>query len=141
MVREYDMQEIQMLCKTIRGEEGASEWLTNNGFKELSEFWSAYEDVEVSFQWLKENGYLHFAALVDAMSGNETAKAWLIKNKFVALGILVDAAAGNKSAVEWLLKAGEKGWVLVAKEIFEYEQKKNKKGKFWNIFNLGNPYG
>ena len=110
------------------------------GFEELAEFRNAFEDVEKSFQWLKDNGYIHLAALTDALGGKDSAKGWLIKNKFVSLGIMVDAAAGNKSAVDWLIKAGEPGWVLVAKAIFDYEKKKEKKG-FWNFFSFGNPYG
>ena len=139
-MKEYESVALKKLCAAIRGEEGAQQWLLENGYRELSEFWDAYQDDEKSFQWLKGNGYIHFAALVDAMSGKDSAKAWLLVNRFVVLGILVDAAAGNKSAVESLLKAGERGWALVAKEIFDWERKKNKKG-IWNIFNLGNPYG
>jgi hypothetical protein len=30
--------------------------------------------------------------------------------------------------------------IPVAKEIYDYEKKKEKKGR-WNIFNFGNPYG
>ncbi len=137
MFPDYEVKALQMLCASIRGEEAAQDWLRSNGFRELAEFWDAYEDVEKSFQWLKENGFIHFAALVDAMSGKESAKLWLLKNKFIVLGILADAAQGNKSSVEWLLKAGEKGWILVAKEIYDYEKNKKKKG-LWNIF--GNPF-
>ncbi len=138
-MKEYDLKALQKLCAAIREEEGAQKWLVDNGYRELSEFWDAYENVEKSFVWLKDNGFIHFAALVDAMSGNETAKAWLIQNKFVTLGILTDAAEGNKSAVDWLMKARESGWVMVAKAIYDYENKKKKKG-FWNIFSFGNPY-
>ena len=139
-MREYDLPELKKLCEAIGGDATAQEWLKNNGFRELSEFWDAYEDVESSFQWLKGNGYLHLAALVDAFSGKDSAKAWLLLNKYTVLGILVDAAAGNKSAVDWLMRAGENGWVMVAKALYEYEQKRKKKDRFWNIFNLGNPY-
>ena len=138
-MKQYDTEELRMLEGAIRDEEGAQKWLMENGFRELAEFWEAYGDVEKSFQWLKNNGYVHFAALVNAMSGNEKAKVWLIRHGFATLAAFSDAAEGNQSAVSLLLKTDEKGWVGVAKAIFEYNKKKEKKG-FWNIFNFGNPY-
>ena len=50
MMRDYEIKELLKLCEAIRGEEGAHEWLKNNGFRELSEFWDAYQDIEISFQ-------------------------------------------------------------------------------------------
>ena len=138
-MKEYSNSVLQKLCEMIREEEGAQQWLVDNGYRELSEFWDAYEDVEKSFQWLKNNGFLHFAALVDAMSGNEQAKMWLMQSNHMVLAVFADAAEGNKSAVMWMLKSGEKGWLAVAKEIYDYEKKKRKKG-IWSIFNFGNPY-
>ena len=138
-MKEYSSEALKKLCGTIQGEKGSQQWLVENGYRELSEFWDAYEDMEKSFQWLKNNGFIHFAATVDAMSGNDTAKVWLIQNGYRMLAALSDASEGNKTAVMWMLKFNHKGWLEVAKAIYDYNKKKKKKG-FWSFLNFGNPY-
>jgi len=138
-MKDYPFDALKKLSAAIREEKGAQQWLVDNGYHELSEFWDAYLGIEKSFQWLKNNGYLYFAALIDAMNGVSRAKAWLVQNGYRSLAAFADAAEGNKSAVVFLLNTPEKMWLDVAKAIHEYHKKKEKKG-FWGIFNLGNPY-
>jgi len=138
-MKEYDSSALKKLSATIRGDEVAQQWLKDNGYRELSEFWDAYESIEKSFQWLKNNGFIHFAALIDAMSGKDAAKVWLIKSGYRMLAAFADASEGNKTAVEWMAQQRNYDWLEVAKAIFDYNEKKKKKG-FWNIFNFGNPF-
>ena len=56
-MKEYPISVLRKLSAAIRDEEGAQKWLVDNGYRELSEFWDAYENVEKSFQWLKDNGF------------------------------------------------------------------------------------
>jgi len=138
-MNEYNPAAFLKLCALIRGEEGAQEWLMDNGHRELSEFWDALENVEKSFKWLLENNQRELAALVDAFHGNDNAKLWLIKNGYRELAAVIDASDGNKTAVEWLLKSGNKGWLMVAREIYLWNKKNEKKG-FWKLFDFGNPF-
>ena len=86
-----------------------------------------------------ENNHRELAALVDAFHGKDNAKLWLLKNDQLELAALVDAADGNKQAVEWLLMSGNKGWLAVAREIYEWTKKNEKKG-IWKLFDFGNPF-
>jgi len=138
-LKPYDNITLLKLCAAIRGEGGAQEWLVNNGHRELSEFWDAFERVEKSFKWLLENNHRELAALVDGLQGQDNAKVFLIKSNHRELAALIDASDGNKTAVVWLLQSGNKGWLAVAREIYLYNKKKKKKG-FWNLFDFGNPY-
>jgi len=74
---------------------------------------------------------------VDAMHGNAQARAWLIQHGFRVLAGVSDAADGNKIAIALLLKLEERGWLAVAKEMYDFFKKKEKR----SIFNFGNPFG
>jgi len=45
-MNEYDSTALLKLCALIRGEEDAQQWLVDNGYRELSEFWDAVENLE-----------------------------------------------------------------------------------------------
>jgi hypothetical protein len=51
----------------------------------------------------------------------------------------VEASSGSQKAVSWLLQHEHQGWVMVAKEFFDKEQKKSK-NFFRNFLNFGNPF-
>jgi len=138
-MKDYENSALLKLCALIREEEGARQWLIDNGYRELAEFWEANERVEKSFRWLLENNHRELAALVDALHSEEKAKMFLVKAGHPELAAVVDAADGNKTAVVFLLKSGNKGWLAVAREIYLWEQKSKKKG-IWNIFDFGNPF-
>jgi hypothetical protein len=138
-MRTYEIAPLLKLCALIRDEKNAREWLMENGYRELAEFWDAYENVEKSFQWLMQNNHRELAALVDAFHGEDHAKVWLLKNGYRELGALLDASEGNKVAVLFLLKSGNKGWLAVARELYVWNKKNQKKG-FWSIFDFGNPF-
>ncbi|MFN8165436.1 MAG: hypothetical protein U0X76_04505 [Bacteroidia bacterium] len=139
-MKSYPDNVFEKLVLLVRNDEDLDrEWLLNNRCRELVEFLDAIDGIEKSFQWLLDNNYRQLAATVDAMNGNSKAKVFLLQSGNRELAAFVDACTGNQNAVSWLVTYGHKGWVLVAREFFEKDKKKNK-GGFWGLFNLGNPY-
>lgn len=129
---------IEKWCDYISGNDDAGKWLLENNFRELAEFWNAYENIEKSFQWLKNNGFLYFAACIDAMSHNSKAKLWLIKYGYTDLAAFCDASEGKQHAVSILLQNEKYQLVKVASVIYSHQRKKKK--SFWKIFDFGNPF-
>ncbi len=139
-MKTYDKEVFEKLIRFIRKDDpDSAEWLMENGYRELKEFWDACEGVEKSFKWLMENGYKQLAATVDAIDGNDQAKVFLLSSGNRELAAFVDAAKGSQKAISWLLKFSHHGWVMVAKEIFDIDNKKEK-SLFWSFLNFGNPF-
>ena len=137
---DYDKEVYEKLILFIRNDDkDAENWLLDNGYQELKEFWDACEGMESSFKWLLENGHRELAATVDALDGNDQAKKFLLASGNRELAAFVEASTGSQRAVSWLLKFGHHGWVMVAKEFYEYD-KKHSKNFFWNFLNFGNPF-
>jgi len=129
-----------MVLLVRKDDELDREWMMNNDCRELLEFWDAIDGMENSFKWLMDNDYKQLAATVDAYNGNDKAKLFLIKTGNRELAAFVDACNGSKSAAGYLIKHDFRGWLLLAKEIFDKEEKKEKKGIWGMLFNLGNPF-
>jgi hypothetical protein len=139
-MKRYDKEVFQMLALVIRNDDKDSEkWLDENGCRELREFWDAFEGVENSFRWLLDNGYRQLAAVVDAMNGNDQAKVFLLSSGNRELAAFVEATDGSQQAIKWLVSNNHPGWVVVAKEIYIKQKKKDK--TFWGLFDFGNPFG
>lgn len=136
----YDKEVYEKLILLVRNDDKeAEQWLMDNGYRELKEFWDACEGVEKSFKWLMENDYKQLAATVDALDGNDKAKVFLLTSGNRELAAFVEAAAGSQKAISFLLRFNHHGWVMVAKEFFEFDKKKNK-NFFWSLLNFGNPF-
>jgi len=139
-MKEYNKDAYEKLILYIRNDDKiAEEWLINNRYQELKEFWDAVEGVEKSFKWLMENNFEPLAAVVDAMGGNDKAKVFLLNSGNRELAAFVEASTGSQKAISWLLKFKHHGWVMVAKEIFDRD-KKQEKNLFWSFLNFGNPF-
>ena len=134
----YPDTAIEKWCDYISGNDDAGKWLIENNFRELAEFWDAYENIEKSFQWLKNNGFVHFAACIDAMNNNSKAKLWLLQYGYTDLAAFCDASEGNQKAVSMLLQDEKYQLIKVARTIHNTERKKKK--TFWRIFDFGNPF-
>ena len=139
-MKNYDKEVFEKLILLIRKEdEIAGKWLVDKGYRELKEFWDACDGMEKSFRWLLENNFRQLAATVDAINGNDKAKVFLLSSGNGELAAFVEAANGSQKAISWLLKFNHQGWVMVAKEFFEKEKKKDK--NFFSTFlNFGNPF-
>jgi hypothetical protein len=136
----YDKEVFEKLILLIRNKDKeAEQWLIDEGYQELREFWDACEGMEKSFRWLLDNNYQQLAATVDALNGNDPAKAYLLKSGNRELAAFVEATTGSQKAISWLLQFKHHGWVMVAKEFFDIE-KKNEKSFIWNFLNFGNPF-
>lgn len=138
-MKDYSDTAIEKWCDYIGGSENAGKWLIENNFRELAEFWDAYENIEKSFQWLKNNGFIHLAACIDAMNQNSKAKLWLFRYGYTELAAFCDASEGKQQAISILLQSEKYQLVKVAKAIYSSGRKKKKKS-FWNIFDFGNPF-
>lgn len=139
-MKSYPIEVFERLVLCAReNDELAQQWLVDNGYPELSEFWDAFVGVEKSFQWLMQNGYKQLAATVDAMSGDDKAKVFLITSGNRELAAFAEACDGKANAVNWLIQFGHKGWILLAREI-QLREKKGEKNFFWNLLNFGNPF-
>lgn len=139
-MKTYEPIVFDHLILLVRDEdENARQWLRENGFPELTEFWDAVEGVEKSFRWLLENKQRPLAALVDAMNGDDKAKMFLITSGHRELAAFVDACDGKAGAVSWLVNTGQKGWLRLA-QVIAAKEKKKEKNFFWNLLNLGNPF-
>ncbi len=139
-MKSYPIEAFEHLVLCVRNDdEMAQQWLVDNDYRELSEFWDAFEGVEKSFKWLMENGYRPLAATVDAMAGDDKAKVFLITSGNRELAAFADACEGKAPAVNWLIQFGHKGWILLAREIAAREKKKDK-SFFWSLLNFGNPF-
>src|SRR5690242_11806622 len=137
-MKDYPETAIDKWCDFINDDEEAGKWLFDNNYRELAEFWSAYENIEISFQWLKTNGFPHLAACIDTMNHNSKAKLWLMQYGYSDLAAFCDASEGNQQAVSILLQNEKYQLVRVAKTIFDHQSKK--KRSFWKIFDFGNPF-
>ncbi len=136
----YDKEVFEKFILFVRNEDKEAEnWLMENDCRELKEFWDACEGIEPSFKWLFENGFKQLAATVDALDGNDKAKVFLLSSGNRELAAFVEATKGSQKAISWLLKYNHHGWVMVAKEIFEKEKKKER-NFFWSFLNFGNPF-
>lgn len=140
-MKNYSHETFEHLVLLVRKDDDMDrEWLLNNDHRELVEFWDAIDGMENSFKWLLKNDFRQLAATVDAYNGNDKAKLVLIKSGNRELAAFIDACDGSKTAIAFLAKYDHKGWLLLAKEIFDREQKKEKKGIWGMLFNLGNPF-
>ena len=140
-MKSYSNETFEHLVLLVRKDEDIDrEWLLNNDHRELVEFWDAIDGMEKSFKWLLDNNFKQLAATVDAYNGNDGAKLFLIKSGNRELGAFISACDGSQSAIAYLSKTNNKGWLLLAKEIFDKEAKKEKKGIWGTLFNLGNPF-
>ena len=140
-MKNYSHETFEHLVLLVRKDDDMDrEWLLNNDHRELVEFWDAIDGMENSFKWLMKNDFRQLAATVDAYNGNDKAKLFLIKSGNRELAAFISACDGNQSAIAYLSKTDHKGWLLLAKEIFDKEAKKEKKGIWSTLFNLGNPF-
>jgi hypothetical protein len=140
-MKSYDKEVFEKLILLVRNnDKEAEKWLIDSNYRELKEFWDACEGVEKSFKWLFDNGYKQLAATVDALNDNDKAKVFLLSSGNGELAAFVEATTGSQKAISWLLKNNYPGWVMVAKEFFEIDKKKNN-NFFRSLFNFGNPFG
>lgn len=139
-MKKYSNEMFEHLVMLIRSNSDSErDWLRQNGAEELACFWDAVCDDEVSFKWLMKNNFTALAAVVDGLAENQKAKLFLLKAGHRELAAFVEACFGTQKAISFLLQNNYNGWLLVAKEIYNLDQKKEK-SSFWGLFHLGNPF-
>lgn len=139
-MKNYSNEVFEHLVLLIRTDDDVERnWLKSNHAEELAHLWDAIDGMEGSFKWLMSNNFTQLAAVVDGLAENSKAKVFLLKSGHPELAAFIEACFGTQNAVSFLLKNKQNGWLLVAKEIFDHDQRKEKKS-FWGLLNLGNPF-
>ena len=84
---DYDPKVLMAFLKSLEGDRKFSDFLMNNGYRELEALASAIHSNEAALQWLLENGYPEFAILSNAIDNEDAAIEWLEKYncKFLSL--------------------------------------------------------
>lgn len=139
-MKKYSNDIFEHLVLLIRTDsDNEREWLRSNNAEEIMHFWDAVDGMEGSFKWLMDNRFTVLAAVVDGLAENSQAKVFLLKSGYPELAAFIEACFGIQTAVSFLLKNKQNGWLLVAREIFDRDQKKEKKS-FFGLLHLGNPF-
>lgn len=98
----YPPKIILAWAKSLEGNLEITEWLLNNGYKELVMANQAILLKDEARNWLLDNGYPHLMAMINAAEGNENAQKWLLKHNFPQLYHMAMAVEGEMESWEWL---------------------------------------
>lgn len=91
-------------AKAIEGNKEILEWLTKNGYEELTIACWAIRLQNDARTWLIENGYAHLMAFIHASEGDEKAIKWLKNNRFDLLYNMALAIDGENENFIWVRK-------------------------------------
>lgn len=95
----------------------ASNWLIENGYKELIAVIDAVRDDKKAFKFLINSKYFELAAFVNAIWEDEKAFKFLIDNKCFDWAACANIINGDDKAEEALLRANKKHYVQLAHAI------------------------
>jgi hypothetical protein len=117
---DYDPKIVVAWAKAIEGNKEITNWLYENGFKELCFAIQAIYLKNEARDWLMQNGYPHLMAMIHAAEGNANAQKWLQANGFEQLYHIAMAVEDEQESWKWLqLNAGPDVFILakVIKEV------------------------
>lgn len=103
--------------ESLKGNQEISQWLLENGYKELIMASSAIFLRDEARNWLMENGYPHLMAFINASEGNEKARKWLEHQKLNELLHMSLAIDNDKKGWEWLRVNSTEDIFLLCKTI------------------------
>lgn len=104
-------------AEAIGGNKEIREWLSSNGYQELSVFVFALNNKEDAKKWLMHNGYQHLAATIAGSEGKSDAIEWLKKYHFDVLAHVGMSGDGHDSSFRWLVKNSHREMAIVSKRI------------------------
>jgi len=99
---DYPAKIILAWAKAIDGNVEISDWLTTNGFPELTIACAAIKLKDDARKWLMENGFPHLLAMINAAEGNKKAAKWLELNQFEMLFHISQAVEDEDDSWKWL---------------------------------------
>lgn len=100
----YPAKIILAWAKALEGHSNITEWLLENGYKELVMTNSAIRLKDEARDWLLKNGFPHLMAMVNASEGNKQAQNWLLKHGFLSLYHMALAIEDERESWDWLSK-------------------------------------
>ncbi len=113
----YHPKIILAWVKAIEGDKEFLEWLTNNGYPELTIACSAIHLKEDARTWLMKNGYQHLMAMIHAAEGSKKAQKWLLINKLEILYHIALAVESEKESWIWLKENSTQDIFILAQVI------------------------
>ena len=100
---DYDPKVLMAFLKSLEGDRKFSDFLMNNGYRELEALSSAIHSNEAALQWLLDNGYPEFAVLSNAIDNEDAAIAWLDKYHCTFLATFAAACRKEDAAIKWFV--------------------------------------
>ena len=89
-------------AKAIEGNKEIAEWLSKNGYEELTIACWAIRLKNDARIWLMQNGYPHVMAFIHASEGDKKALDWLKTNNFQLFYNMALAIDGENENMIWL---------------------------------------
>ena len=114
---DYDPKVLMAFLKSLEGDRKFSDFLMNNGFRELEALSSAIHSNEAALQWLLDNGYPEFAVLSNAIDNEDAAIAWLDKYHCTFLATFAAACRKEDAAIKWFVDNDLRLFILIINEI------------------------
>lgn len=101
----------------LKGNVEITNWLLENGYRELVIATSVIHQEETGEKWLMQNGFPHLLAFAHAMDDDEEALKWLEVNKFEKLRRIALAAQYENWAWDWVLGNCTEDLILLTKTL------------------------
>lgn len=117
VVKQYSPKIIVAWGEAISGNTKLRNWLSANGFAELSTFTYALNLNDDARTWLMTEGHPELMALIRGTEGDKKACQWLRQNNFSKLALIAEGADNDNEAINKLLKDGHKEWVMISLKI------------------------
>jgi hypothetical protein len=100
--RTYEPKIVLAWIKSLEGHAEITNWLLNNGFKELTVFNQALYLKDEARDWLIKNRFPHLMAFINAMEGNKKAQEWLRMHGLDDYFYMALAIDGEMDGWNWL---------------------------------------
>lgn len=113
----YDIKILLAWGESISENEKITQWLLNNGYRELGLFRYALRNKDRSREWLFTNGFQHLMALINGIEGREDALKWLLKHDYTILHEMALVGDGDNEAFNRLIAADLKVFAMLAKKM------------------------
>lgn len=114
---EYPPKIILAWNECLKGNVDITNWLLENGYRELVIAASVIHGENSGEQWLMKNGFPHLLAFAHAMEEDEEALRWLEVNKFEKLRRIALAATYENWAWDWVLANCTEDLILLCKTL------------------------
>jgi hypothetical protein len=116
-MKHYSTHAIDMFTRHILNDTPGTNWLEENGYRELIAVLDAIRDDKQAFQYLIKGKHFVLAAFVNAIWEDTGAFKFLIDNKQFDWAASANIINGDEKAEAALLRNGKKHYVMMAHAI------------------------